>query len=291
MKRVTTLSGLFLLLGMMVAMPLAAQEDPAAAFADAYEAPSEDAFADDAAGEGVSEDAFADAAPDSAADAAPVEDGADAFAADVPTETDADAFAAEAPADDGFAAAEEEVAVEEEAVVEDDSASAGSERDPVWLYVGADYAWLTAQFSSDALQARFGADRVDSRFYRGRIGTRLFQFIGVEGHFGVSDTDDSLPGDVEVSEYVGIYLVPTGVLFNLLEVSAPVGYSVTELQRGNASEKFDAVSFGLNIEIPLLVDVDGFPDIRIGGGGTVYQAEKESRVYGYHAGIRIDFNI
>lgn len=311
-----------LLLGMLVAMPLAAQEaeDPAAAFADSFEAaPADeaaaDAFADsaaagsgDSAAEAPAAEVFTeDAAAPEAAGGDPFADGStaqvqggDPFADGSTTQVQggdpfADGSTAEAPADSsfestsptdaGFAGA----AAEESAPSEAATSEAAS--DPVWLYVGADYASLTASFSRDALVTQFGGDDFESSFYRVRVGTRLFDGIGVEGHFGVSDTDDSEPGDVEVSEYFGVFVVPTGVIFDLIEVAAPVGFSVTELSGRGAKKKFDGVSFGLNFEIPLLVDVEGFPDIRIGGGGTVYQAERDARIYGYHAGVRIDFNI
>src|SRR3546814_8584097 len=55
---------------------------------------------------------------------------------------------------------------------------------------------------------------------------------------------------------------------------------------------FDAVSFGLNFEVPVFVNPDSrLPDIRIGGGGTVFYAENAARTYGFHAGIRFDFKI
>ena len=280
-----------------------APADDAAAFEDSGSAPADDAaaFADSGSGDTSAAD-FADpgSADESAdgADSAPAEDydPAAAFAND-----STESYSAPPQATPGAAAyGAEPYAADSgsDAYGSDDGygdsaseASSEPERDPIRLYAGADYAWLTASLSSDQLKAKFGGDEFDSRFYRARFGTRLFGKIGVEGQFGFSDTDDTEPGDVEVSEYVGVFIVPTGVIFDLIEVAAPIGYSVTELSGRGASHKFDGFSFGLNFEIPLLIDVENFPDIRIGGGGTVYQAEREARVYGYHAGIRFDFNI
>jgi hypothetical protein len=188
-------------------------------------------------------------------------------------------------AEEGVEAAVEEVAAEE--VIEEPV----SDREPWEVYVGADRAWLRASFSDAALKTRFGGDEFESDFYRVRAGVRVFGAVGLELHYGISDDDGAEPQHAEVASYWGAYAVPTGTLFNLIELSAPIGYSRTELERGIAKETFDGISFGLNFEIPLILDASWFPDVRIGGGGTVYQAEKDARVYGYHAGIRIDFKL
>ena len=172
----------------------------------------------------------------------------------------------------------------EEAAAEDDG-------EPLYLYAGVDMVEVRASFSDDALVAKFGDDKLNSSFYRLRVGTRLFEAIGIEAHYGLPDQDDSGQRNFETGEYYGVFVVPTGVFLDVVEISAPVGYTLTKVERGGASEKFDAVSFGMNIEVPITLDSEWLPDIRIGGGGTVYQAKNDARIYGYHFGIRLDFKL
>jgi hypothetical protein len=317
------------LIGIMLAMPVVAQE----AEADAVE-PELEAAAEPAAGEEVvadeaiaAESEISDAAPaEDAAAEAPVEEAAtEDMSAEAAAADDAVAEAEAAPA--GEVAAEEAVAEEtaaeemtgeasvaeeapmeeaaaEEAVsedslaAEDGSAESGSEEaaseddgEPFYLYAGVDMVEVRASFSDDALAAKFGGDKLNSSYYRLRVGTRLFDAIGVEAHYGIPDQDDSGEGNFETGEYYGAFLVPTGVFLDVVEISAPVGYTLTKVERGGASEKFDALSFGLNIEVPITLDSEWFPDIRIGGGGTVYQAKNDARIYGYHFGVRLDFKL
>lgn len=169
---------------------------------------------------------------------------------------------------------------------------AAEPRKPFYAYAGADYAFLRTSLSKDSLKNALGGDRFDSDFYRVRFGTRIFKQIGVEAQLGVKNENGDGHNKVETNQMYGIYLVPTGNLFRFLEVSAPIGYSHLRLENNNGHVNFDAVSFGLNFEVPVFVKPDSrLPDIRIGGGGTVFYAESAARTYGYHAGIRFDFKI
>lgn len=308
------------LIGIMLAMPAVAQEAEADAVEPEMEAAAEsvgeEAVADDAAAESeISEAAPAEEFVEEAPAEEAVADDLSAEAAPV----DETAAAEEAPADDAVSeeAGAEEMAAEEapveevpveETVAEDSYSESGSEGsdsedgsseedssgddgEPFYLYAGVDMVEVRASFSDDALIAKFGDDKLNSSYYRLRVGTRLFEAIGVEAHYGLPDQDDSGERNFETGEYYGAFIVPTGVFLDVVEISAPVGYTLTKVERGGASEKFDAVSFGLNIEVPITLDSEWLPDIRIGGGGTVYQAKNDARIYGYHFGIRLDFKL
>lgn len=323
------------LIGIMLAMPVVAQEAEADAVEPELEAAAEsvgeEAVADDAAAaEGeVSEAApaeeFVEEAPteeavadDLSAEAAPVDEtaaaeevpadqtvseemgteasGEEMAAEEVPAEEipAEDVAAEEVPADETVAEDSYSESSSEESYSEDGSSEeAVSEDDgePFYLYAGVDMVDVRVSFSDDALIAKFGDDKLNSSFYRLRVGTRLFEAIGVEAHYGLPDQDDSGERNFETGEYYGVFVVPTGVFLDVVEISAPVGYTLTKVERGGASEKFDAVSFGMNIEVPITLDSEWFPDIRIGGGGTVYQAQNDARIYGYHFGIRLDFKL
>jgi hypothetical protein len=163
-------------------------------------------------------------------------------------------------------------------------------RSPIPLYIGADYAWTTASFSNDSLKTAFGSDQVDSSMIRVRGGVRMFKKIGLEVQYGFEgQSADETAKEYSTSNFYGVYLVPTGVLLDFLEVGASIGYASTKLERGSASETLSGASFGVNFELPVLT-TESF-DIRIGGGGTVYRAQPSARIYGYHAGVRIDFRV
>lgn len=233
--------------------------------------------------------------------AAPVTDDAASTAVD----TSADSSAADSSASDEAAATDEsaastDAAAGDDSAPADDSSAASSEpeepdappRKPFYAYAGADYAFLHTSLSKDSLKTALGGDHFDSNFYRVRFGTRIFKQIGVEAQVGIKNENGNDHDKVETNQMYGIYLVPTGNLFRFFEVSAPVGYSHLRLKNSNGHVNFDAVSFGLNFEVPVFVNSDSrLPDIRLGGGGTVFFAESAARTYGYHAGIRFDFKI
>ena len=322
------------LIGIMLAMPVVAQEAEADAVEPELEATTEsvgeEAVADEAAAESeVSEAApaeeFVEEAPaeeapadELSAEAAPADDAAAAeemaveeapaeetASGEAGTETGSEEMAAEevpaeevvaeeAPVDETVAADSYSESSSEESYSEEGSSEETASEDdgePLYLYAGVDMAEVRASFSDDALVAKFGGDKLNSSFYRLRVGTRLFEAIGIEAHYGLPDQDDSGQRNFETGEYYGVFVVPTGVFLDVVEISAPVGYTLTKVERGGASEKFDAVSFGMNIEVPITLNSEWLPDIRIGGGGTVYQAKNDARLYGYHFGIRLDFKL
>lgn len=220
------------------------------------------------------------------------QEAAPAPAADAPPAAEAagseSVAAAEAPADSAAASGGGEAATVDQTVATEESGGGG--RTPFPFYVGADYAFITASLSKDELKTALGGgESYDSNFYRLRVGTRLLESIGVEAQYGIKGGGSN---DVDTDQMYGLYVVPTGVMFDLIEVSAPIGYAHLELKNGNGKAKFDAATFGLNIEVPVYVSENGhIPAIRIGGGGTVYYAERDARVYGFQAGVRLDFKL
>jgi len=240
----------------------------------------------------------ASAAPAAAAEAAPADAADTTPAADAPAADATASDAAATPAADASADASSsaDTSTTSDSSGSDSAASSGSDaaaaREPLYLYGGVDYAFLTASLSKDSLKTALGgADSYDSNFYRTRVGVRLLPFISVEGQYGIK-ASSSGSDKADTQQMYGAYLVPTGVLFDLIEVSAPVGYSHVELQNSNGKAKFDAASFGLNVEIPVYVSSNPhIPDVRVGGGGTVYYAGTDARVYGFQAGVRLDFKL
>jgi hypothetical protein len=181
----------------------------------------------------------------------------------------------------------------------DDSASddgggraADEDEETPWeLYAAADHVWTKASFSKPALIQDFGGDEFDGSMVRVRAGMRVLESIGVEAQVGVGiDNVDSLAADEYRSDlFYGLYFVPTGVLLDLFEVSVPIGYARTKLERPDTSETLGGFSFGFNVDVPLYTGES--LELRIGGGGTMFRAQNSARIYGYHAGLRIDFRI
>lgn len=159
------------------------------------------------------------------------------------------------------------------------------------LYAGVEFDSTTVDLSDDGLEQAFGGGRFDSDFYKLRLGARLFSSVGVELHAGFP-AHDAGDGEVETKQFYGLYFVPTGVLMELFEVSVRVGYAFSSVENDQASEDIDGASFGLGVEFPLRRAFgESMPNLRLGFGGTVYQEERDARIYGFHGGLRYDFSI
>lgn len=230
------------------------------------------------------------AAPaDTAVEAAPADAAvAEAAPADAPP---ADA----APVEEAAAPAEEPAPAEDTASADDSGDSSGgdesgSDGEGLKLYVGVDYDMTTVDINDGGVETALSGDRFDSDFYKLRIGTRLFEAVGLELNAGFPANNASSE-KLETKQFYALYLVPTGVLFELIEVSARIGYAYTELKGDAGSEDADGMSFGLGVELPLRRFGESLPDLRIGAGGTVYQEDRDGRVYGFHGGVRYDFTL
>lgn len=257
--------------------------------ANAQEPAPEAAPADASAPAAEAAPAPADAA---AAPAAPADAAAPAEASAPP----ADAAAAAAPAETSAPPAEAAAAPAPEAA---STEAAPAEQKPWKLYAGYDRAHINflvsnpdpSSTSPASLKARFGGDTFSSNFNRFRGGLRVLDVVGIEAHVGIKGDSGGDPGSVGVSKYYGIYAVPTGVIFDTVEIAAALGYSQMTVENSSASEKFGGVSYGLNMELPLRHFFESLPDIRVGLGGIVYHHDSTARIYGTHFGLRYDFKI
>jgi hypothetical protein len=308
-----------LLLGMFAVLPVYAQDQPAAdaaaptEAAPAEAAPAAEAPADTAApAEAPAADAAAtDAAP--AADAAPASDTAASDAAAPATDTPpADAAASDAaPAADAAATtdsapAADAAATDAGAAPADASAEAApaeaapaEERKPWELYAGYDYAQANFLASSRNPTAapnkanQFSTDSLHGNFHQIRAGVRVFEVIGIEAHYGVkSGSGDGKPDGMGIKNNMGLYFVPTGTLFDTVEISALIGYASTKLEHAGKTLSIHGSSYGANLELPLRnLFGEWMPDVRVGGGFMVYHHDSQSRVYGSHFGARWDFKV
>lgn len=170
---------------------------------------------------------------------------------------------------------------------EDEGEGGGSGRT---FYVGVEYDMSKIDIDDGGTREALGRRRFESNFYKLRLGARIFEGVGLEVQAGFPDNDAGAR-KLETKQFYAIYLVPTGVLFDLVEVSARVGYAYTELESQVGKDDADGASFGLAVELPLRHLGENMPNVRLGVGGTVYQEDREGRVYGWHGGIRYDFTL
>lgn len=158
------------------------------------------------------------------------------------------------------------------------------------LYVGVEYDQTTVDVNDEGIRQELSGRRFDSDFYKLRLGIRMFEAIGLEVQAGFP-ANDSSRDELETKQFYGIYFVPTGVLLNTVEVSARLGYAYTELESEDGSKDADGASFGIAFELPLRLFGEGMPNLRLGAGGTVYQEDRDARVFGWHGGLRYDFTL
>jgi hypothetical protein len=299
-----------MLLGLVAAFPLYAQDPGADASAPPPEAPpAEAAPAEATPTESAPAEATAEAPPaeappaevvstepaptDAAATeaAAPAEPApAEAAPADVTATTEAPPAdsTAEAPPADSTAEAPASEPTPVEAPVEEASSEPAEEESPLILYVGADYGSVTVSISN---LRSFPVTDTESTIYKGRVGMRISEAIGIEAHYGKGQEDEDLPNAAQIDHYFGIYIVPTGTLLDVVEFGFPLGFAWTRISSNNEKEALDGVSYGMNMEFPIKLFVDSSPDVRLGGGGMVYQQNNSARTYGWHVGVRYDFAI
>lgn len=190
--------------------------------------------------------------------------------------------------------------------------------------VAADYANTNVSFSETDSAALSNND-FKSDFVNVKLGLRPENFVGrgsfltFEAHVGagvrdgdysgelgvpLEDANAQVSNDIETELYYGLFVVPHAVVFDMFELSFPVGYSRTEYRKdfpadstddGNADavrtvdSSHNSVSFGGNIMMPLRLLMPNAPDIRLSLGGQVYHQSSELRTYGYNAGLRWDF--
>ena len=223
-----------------------------------------------------------------AEEAAPAADEAAAPAEDASAASSSEDTSAAAAVTGGDSAATEDTST----VSTDDSSSSdgGGSGTGRTLYVGVEYDMTKIDINDSETREALGRRRFESSFYKLRLGARIFEGVGLEFHAGFPDANAS-SRKLETKQFYGVYLVPTGVLFDLVEVSARLGYAYIELESELGKDDADGASFGLAVELPLRLLGEGMPNLRLGAGGTVYQEERDGRVFGWHGGIRYDFTL
>ncbi|MDB5985309.1 MAG: hypothetical protein JWR16_362 [Nevskia sp.] len=162
------------------------------------------------------------------------------------------------------------------------------------FYVGAEYTQSRLSVSDSSKAGGIPEDDFDGLFVDIRAGYRILSALGLEFHYGVPVSDTGSSGDIKQNHYYGIFAVPTATLFERFELGFPVGYTFSKVSHrdddGTREHKtLDSVAFGMNIEVPIRQFWDVLPDVRVVGGGMVYDHKSSARYYGFHYGLRYDF--
>lgn len=271
-------------------MALAAQ---APAWAQSADAAGADAAVVDVVPADAAEGADAAATEEGAAPAdesaaaveeAPAEAAADPVAesaAESATESAADAAAAEATE----AAAD---AAEDSGSASEDGG--GSSSGGMSYFIALDRTEAKLDLSDDALEQRFGDDRLDGGLYRAHLGVQFVPGISLEGVVGFAPDKADAGDEFKAKQHYAVYLMPTGNVLDLFEVSARMGYAWSKAEAGNGqTERFDGVSYGVELQLPVRVIAASLPNLRVVVGATVLSQDKDARTASWHYGLRYDF--
>lgn len=165
------------------------------------------------------------------------------------------------------------------------------ERDPFPLYIGADY------YDATVSAADPDVPNLDTTGYRVHFGTSFGsgfgskeRFIGVDVSYVGKRSDNGNPDYIEMDGY-GVHLVPTATVLDLFEIAVPLGWQYVHLSYFGAEASDSGISYGLNLQFPFRIISESLPDLRLIGGGLVYNQDEGDRIYGWHAGLQFDFGI
>lgn len=166
----------------------------------------------------------------------------------------------------------------------------------IQFYVGADLVDLDlSQFSQGPAgsQVEQRAD-FESSMWRLRAGYVFNENFNLELQAGADNAEEA-DGELELDSYYGVFLVPHAAPVGNIDISVPIGYSITEFTA--SAEEFKGISFGINIEVPLSSVVGIFwdsaeevlPDVRFSVGYMNYLAEDEETARGANIGVKYQF--
>lgn len=160
------------------------------------------------------------------------------------------------------------------------------------FYVAFDRAEAKVDLSSDGLKERFGANDLDGGFYRGHLGWRLIPGIAIEGVVGFAPDKANAADEFKTKDFYAAYIVPTGTVLDVLEISGRFGYSWSSIEGGSGAEKgFSGVSYGVELLFPIRVISKSLPNLRLTAGGTVFYQNRDARMMAWHYGLRYDFRL
>ncbi|EIT70012.1 MULTISPECIES: hypothetical protein [Hydrocarboniphaga] len=160
------------------------------------------------------------------------------------------------------------------------------------FYVAIDRAEARIDLSDDGIEDRFGTDELDGGFYRGHLGWRLIPGVAIEGLVGFAPDKAKAVDEFEMKKFYGAYIVPTGTVLDVLEISGRFGYSWSSAEAANGAEKsFSGVSYGAELLFPIRVISKSLPNLRLTAGGTVFYQDRDARTMAWHYGLRYDFRL
>lgn len=130
---------------------------------------------------------------------------------------------------------------------------------------------------------------VDSSIIRLRAGWNVNENFALELQYGLSDEDTDLANNkVEISDYIGLFAVPTADIASYLKLEIPLGYAITSAD-DISSDDVESEAYGVNLRLlPAKLVGSDFP-LALSAGFMVYGSDDGARVTGANFGLRFDF--
>ena len=166
------------------------------------------------------------------------------------------------------------------------------------LYVGVDTVDVDVDvFGSmtdmDPQSSQNQRVELESSLIRIRAGWNVNENFGLEIQYGLSDDDTDLNnGTVEISDYIGLFAVPTADLASFLKLEIPLGYAITSAD-DLGGEDVESEAYGVNFRLlPAKLLGSDLP-LALTAGFMVYGSDGgdgvSGRITGTNFGLRFDF--
>lgn len=129
----------------------------------------------------------------------------------------------------------------------------------------------------------------DSSMLRLRGGWNVNEGFALEVHYGLEDDEtDPANNTIAISDYIGVFAVPTADLFSFLKLEIPLGFALITVDDAR-DEDFESEAYGVNVRfLPAKLLGSDLP-LAVSFGYMVYGQDGGDRIDGANAGIRFDF--
>lgn len=130
---------------------------------------------------------------------------------------------------------------------------------------------------------------LDSSIIRARAGWNVNEGFALEVHYGFEDDETDLANNtIAISDYIGVFAVPTANLYSFLKLEIPLGYAIVSADDAS-DEDLESEAYGVNFRLLPAKLVGSDLPLSISLGFMVYGTDGGNRVDGANAGVRFDF--
>lgn len=162
------------------------------------------------------------------------------------------------------------------------------------LYVGVDTVDLdvdtfSSQTDMDPQTPQNQRNEFESSIIRLRLGWNVNENFSLEVQYGLPDEDTDLANNtIEISDYIGLFAVPTADLAEWMKLEIPLGYAITSAD-DISDDDVESESYGVNFRfLPAKLVGSDLP-LALSAGFMVYGSDGDGRVSGTNLGLRFDF--